>query len=281
MRTALSISLGLALALAAPAALAQDAPPTATGNPQPDGTGGTLPPPKVTTTVQTATTTTTPAGPGAPKAEEDALSDHEKVVGHVAVGYMGLTSIPLAGGGGIPNSVNAPVVGVRYWLAEKVGIDIGLGLGLTSGSTETVAGATTNSVDAPSIFGAAVHGGVPLVFAHQKHYKFLLVPELNLGYASAKEQTGPTTPEISHSGLLFNVGARIGTEIHFGFIGIPQLALQASVGLFVASQNRKVSSEVNGVTNSNSATTFGLGTSVQSDPWALFANNISALYYFP
>lgn len=281
MRTSLSIALGLVVALAAPSAFAQDAPPSGIGadpQPQPTEPVGTLPPPAVvTTTVQTPVVA--PAAAVVP--EEEPLSDHEKVVGHVAVGYMGLTSVPLAAGGGIPASVNAPVIGVRYWLAEKIGLDLGLGLGFTTGSTETVAGATTTVTDAPGVFGAAIHGGVPLVFAHQKHYKFLIIPELNIGIASATRSQGPNQPDVSHSGFLFNAGARIGSEIHFGFIGVPQLALQASVGLFLAHQSTKQSAEANGVTNSASSSSFGLGTSVQSDPWALFANNISALYYFP
>lgn len=284
MRIGLSIATGLAVALMAPMALAQDAPPTGTGTPD---TGGALPPPKVTTQVQT--TTTLPAGgtAAAPKpAEEDAISDHEKVVGHVAVGYLGLTSIPIdppAAGAG--NTVSAPVIGVRYWLAERIGLDIGLGLGLTSGSTESVNGAVTNTVDRPSVFGGALHGGVPIVFAHAKHFKFLLVPEFDVGFATATQKqatpANPTAPDISHSGFLFKVGARVGSEIHFGFIGVPQLSLQATVGLSVAAQNRKNSFEVNGSTTSNSTSEFGLGTTVQSDPWALFANSISALYYFP
>lgn len=280
MRTALSIALGMALALTAPMALAQDAPPTGTG------TGdGSLPPPKVTTTVQTQVPNV--GGSATPKPnEEDAVSDHEKVVGHVAVGYLGLTSLPIAPGQGVPASVNAPVVGVRYWLAEKIGLDIGVGLGFASGSTETVVNGVTTTTPAPDVFGMAFHGGVPLVFAHAKHFKFLFVPELNFGFATSKVQPpsppgAPANPETSHSGILFSVGARIGSEIHFGFIGVPQLALQATVGLAATSQSRKTSTEVNGVTNSASQSAFGLGTTVQSDPWALFANSISALYYFP
>ncbi len=283
MRTALSIAMGMALALAAPSALAQDAPPTGTG------TGdGSLPPPKVTTQVQAQVPGVGGANTGAPKppSEEDSISDHEKVVGHVAVGYLGLTAIPIdPPAAGASNVVNAPVIGIRYWLAEKVGLDLGLGIGLTSASQESVAGAITNTVDAPSVFGGAIHGGVPIAFAHVKHFKFLLIPELNVGFATATQKTAtpanPTAPDISHTGFLFNVGARIGSEIHFGFIGVPQLSLQATVGFFVTAQNRKNSFEVNGSTTSNSLSQFGLGTTVQSDPWAIFANSISALYYFP
>ena len=273
-RTALSVSVGLALALAAPAAFAQD-----TTAPAPDGT---LPPPKVTTQVSTpAPTAAKPA-----VAAEDEVSDHEKVVGHVGVGYLGLTTLPLAPGNGIPATVSAPVIGVRYWLAEKIGLDLGLGFGLTSASSEAVNGGVSQTRDAPSVFGAAFHGGVPLVFAHQKHYKFLLVPELNVGFAKATftpnvAPGAPAQPDENHSGFHLDVGARIGAEIHFGFIGVPSLALQATVGAFIRRDVIKTSSEPNGGTVSSSTGVTSFGTSVQSDPWALFANNISAIYYLP
>ena len=278
MRTALSIAVGMALALAAPAAFAQDTTGTATAG----GTAeGSLPPPKVVTkTVET--TTVAPVK----KVEEDDVSDHEKVVGHVGVGYLGLTTLPLAGGNNIPTSVSAPIIGVRYWLAEKIGLDLGIGFGMTSGSTESVNGGQSNTVDAPTVLGAAFHGGVPLVFAHQKHYKFLLVPELNVGFAHATftpnvAPGAPAQPDVTHTGFLLDIGARVGAEIHFGFIGIPSLALQATVGAFVRRESTKVSSEPNGGTQSVSTGVTKFGTSVQSDPWALFANNISAIYYLP
>jgi hypothetical protein len=280
-RTALSISIGMALALAAPAALAQD---TTTGTASGTATAdGTLPPPKVVTkTVET----TTSVGPAKKVEVEDEVSDHEKVVGHIGVGYLGFTTLPLAPGNGIPATVAAPIVGVRYWLAEKVGLDLGVGLGLTTGSQEDVGGGVTKTTDAPSVFGMAVHGGVPLVFAHQKHYKFLLVPELNVGFAKATftpnvPPGAPAQPDESHSGFHLDVGARIGAEIHFGFIGIPSLALQATVGAFIRRDAIKVSSDPNGGTVSSSKGVTSFGTSVQSDPWALFANNISAIYYLP
>ncbi len=274
-RTALSISIGTALALAAPAAFAQDT----TGG----GTAeGTLPPPKVVTkTVETTTVV-----PAKKVAEEDEVSDHEKVVGHIGVGYLGFTTLPLAGGNGIPTSVGAPVIGIRYWLAEKIGLDLGVGFGITSGSSEVVVGGNSTTTDAPTVLGAAVHGGVPLVFAHQKHYKFLLVPELNVGFAHATFSQNvmpgqPAQPDITHTGFHLDIGARIGAEVHFGFIGIPSLALQATVGAFVRRDSTKVSSDANGGTASQSNSVTSFGTSVQSDPWAIFANNISAIYYLP
>ena len=285
MRTVLSIAVGLSLALVAPLALAQE---TTTTTTQPAGTGeGTLPPPKVTTK------TTVDAG-AAPKKveEEDPTSDHEKVVGHVGVGYLGLTNVPIAGAGGaggVPakQNVSAPVVGVRYWLAEKIGLDLGVGLGLTSSSQEVVIGNNTNSQDRPSVFALAFHGGVPLVFAHQKHYKFLLIPEINIGFATSTETPvvppGTANPpgDNVRTGFHLDLGARIGSEIHFGFIGVPQLSLQASVGLRAVREAYKVKQDIGNQTNSASVGETSIGTTVQGDPWAIFVNNISAIYYLP
>ena len=277
MRTVLSIAVGMALALVAPAALAQDTPPPE----------GTLPPPKVVTktTVETSTA-------GAKKAEDDdPTSDHEKVVGHFGVGYLGLTNLPIGTGGAIAaaavprGNVPAPVIGVRYWLSEKLGIDAGIGLGITGGSQEQVTGNNTNSQDQAGVFGLAFHGGVPLVLGHQKHYKFLLIPELNVGFATQTE-TPPANGaanvgDITRTGFHLDLGARIGTEIHFGFIGVPQLSLQATVGLLARRDAWKVKQDVGNQTNSASVGETAFGTTVQGEPWAVFVNNISAIYYLP
>lgn len=292
-RTSLSVAVGIALALAAPAAFAQDTTGTSgtatgtgtVGTPAPPtepAADGTLPPPKVVTKVETQT-----VGAGGAKVEEDPTSDHEKVIGHIGVGYLGVSDLPISGGGnGIPNraSVSAPVIGVRYWLAEKIGLDLGVGFGLTSGSTELApAGASATQTDLGSRFGLAFHGGVPLVLAHQKHFKFLVIPELNVGFTNQSNEvgTGAATVKTTLSGFRLDVGARIGGEIHFGFIGVPQLALQATVGAFIKREAWKTTAEVNGNSSSASQGATAFGTSVQSDPWALFTNNISAIYYLP
>jgi hypothetical protein len=72
------------------------------------------------------------------------------------------------------------------------------------------------------------------------------------------------------------IASAIGAEIHFGFIGIPELSLEGTVGVFVRRETFKVKQD----NNSASDGTTSFGTSVQSDPWAIFANNISAFYYF-
>lgn len=281
MRTALTIAVGTAAALLSPAAFAQDG--TATGQ-----VGGTVEPPKVTTT----TTTTTQA-----HAKDDGVTDHEKVVGKFGVGYFGVTNLPIGEGGvtGVTRgNLAAPTIGIRYWLSEKLGIDAGLGFTFQSiGNREVTGpaagGTATVSTDGPAALGFVVHGGLPLAFAYGKHYKFLLVPELNVGLTTRTEKAqnvppgAPVPGDIHRSGFLLDIGARIGTEIQFGFIGIPELALQASVGLLFRRDVARNQQDAAGVLpeTSSSISNNVITTTVQSDPWALFVNNISAIYYFP
>jgi hypothetical protein len=234
------------------------------------------PPPAATAT--TETTTTTPAA----KSHDDDDPDHEGVVGHFGVGYLGVSQLPIAAGaptgaGGTltRDNVNAPVIGVRYWLNRGLGLDLGVGFGITSGSTQVVAGGTDRSTDSPSRLGFALHGGVPLAFAHGKHYSFTVIPEATMGVTSGSIKVAGA-PDIDLSGFRFDIGARVGAELYFGFIGIPQLSLQGSVGLFARRESWKF--KQGDTSASVGENTFA--TSVQSDPWALFVNNVSAFYYF-
>lgn len=288
MRTGLSLVVGLALALVAPSALAQD---TQGGGTAGGTAGGTVEPPKVTPPPPPPKVE--PAA-GA-KAEEDTTTDHEKFVGHFAIGYLGLTNLPLGGPEtyGDPTQVSkttlaAPVIGGRYWVNKLLGIDVGLGFGLSSSSTEAENPNNTNATitnDGPSALGLAIHGGVPLALATGKHYTFEAIPEVNVGFTTRTiKSNAPQNPppDIKESGFRLDIGARVGAEVHFGFIGLPELALQATVGLqfqrLVWHASRDAFSNTPQQSSSQSST--GLGTTVQSDPWALFVNNISALYYF-
>ncbi len=248
---------------------------------QATGSVSTSTPPVVTSTGNG----TVAAGGGQTIKVDDNSPDHDRFIGRFAVGYFGVSQLPIAAGGPGQNggvtqaNVNAPIVGVRYWLNRQIGIDGGLGFGLSSGSAEAVNGGTTTTTDHPSAFGLALHGGVPIALAHGKHYTFLAIPEMNIGFTSGTiKQTN--APDISLSGFRFDLGGRIGAEIHFGFIGLPELSLEGSVGLAFHRIAYKSSTTANGTTVSGSDGTTSFGTNVQSDPWALFVNNISAFYYF-
>ncbi len=293
MRKGLVFAALAAMALAAPNALAQDTAPPAGTNPPAGGATGTVSVGGTaeTTTSTTTTQTVTPApakvvAAPAEKTDGDDISDHEKVVGKFGVGYLGMSQLPIASGltnnGLGQGTLDTPVIGVRYWLKERLGLDLGLGFGTTFGGTTVTNGNVETSTSAPAGLGVAVHGGVPLVLGHQKHYKFLIVPELNLGITKRTVET-PNQPDVHLGGWRLDIGARAGAEIHFGFIGVPQLALQATVGLAFRHQAWTASRDAgnNQPEISASISQNGIGTTVQSDPWALFTNNISAIYYFP
>ncbi len=196
-------------------------------------------------------------------------SDHDSVVGRLAVGYLGRNGVT------VPNLtgstvIQTPVIGVRYWLSDMLGIDAGLGFGLTSGSR--TAGGMSNDFPGWHLF--MIHGGVPLSLASAGHFSFQIVPELNLGFAGGSVDVAGQTNKVS--GFHLDVGARAGAEIHFGFINVPQLSLQGSVGLRLNTDS--TSQTLAGVETKESH--FGLGTTVGDNPWNIFTSNVAALYYF-
>ncbi len=232
-----------------------------------------------------------------PEMAPTGTTDHAAVVHRWGVGFFGVLGVPAmgcnaaggpvgtcpAGGLDLNGTVSAPTIGVRYWLEDGLGIELALGLGVHSaGSTTTVTGSTASpETNAPSMFALALHGGVPLVFAQSKHFAFEVVPELNFGVASGS-WTSPANAKINLSGLLFQVGGRIGTEIQFGFMDLPQLALQASVGLMLSVENRGASASnapAAGTTDVSSSA-FNFGTTVNGAPWDIFKGNVAAIYYF-
>jgi hypothetical protein len=221
--------------------------------------------------------------------ETEEQTDHQKVVGRFGVTYFDITNLPLANqiGGTTPapgqitsTTVQAPVIGVRYWLNRRIGIDGGIGLGFAGGSTEAVVGGTDTTVNKTGTNGFALHAGVPIALAEGRHYAFLVIPNTTIGFTTATYKApaagGVTPPDQDLSGFLFDIGARVGAEIYFGFIGIPQLALQATVGLSFRRSTFKWSS--NGNSASDGTNTFG--TNVQADPWSIFKDAVSATYYF-
>jgi hypothetical protein len=204
----------------------------------------------------------------APK--EEGGNDHDLFVHHIAVGYFGISQLPVGNGTAAGGTVNAPVIGLRYWATRMVGIDAGLGFGYANQSP----GGNGASADQ---FGFAFHGGLPLALADSKHFSFEVVPiEGTFGFTGGSFPAGGVggaAPSVSVNGFRMDVGARIGAELHFGFIGIPQLALEGSIGLYVEHRSWGTNAAANA-----STTTFS--TSVGSDPWAIFTDTIAALYYF-
>jgi hypothetical protein len=184
-------------------------------------------------------------------------TDHDGVVGHFGATLFPTQAIPFPIAGA---AVNAPVIGVRYWLMPNLGIDGGIGLGWNTGS-------------GPAPFAMAFHGGVPFALASSKHFTFLVIPEVNLAFAH-ENIPAPMAANNTADGFLFDMGARVGAEIQFGFIGIPQLSLQGSFGLLFT--HTETNTTVPGVAGGHAN---NLTTTVGATPWAIFTNAVSATYY--
>ncbi|MDX2053328.1 MAG: hypothetical protein SFV15_13100 [Polyangiaceae bacterium] len=232
------------------------------------------------TAISTLASAQTPAPAPAPGA-----SDHDSVVGHLGVGYLGRRGMLI---GTLGNEVQAPVIGVRYWMDSQMGIDAGLGFSSTSGSTEVSGGGVSVKADSPSNTAFILHGGVPIVLSNGKHYSFQITPELNLGIGSGSSEQvqGGVALKTDTSGFHLDLGARAGGEVHFGFMGLPEVSLLANVGLALAHDSvstegpQGVMNGVPGPTVKNSASQLGIGTTVGNSPWSIFTSSVAALYYF-
>ncbi|HEV8550896.1 MAG TPA: hypothetical protein VGQ57_17740 [Polyangiaceae bacterium] len=217
-------------------------------------------------------------------------SDHAQMVGRLAVGYLGMTVIGAGanvtanpGPNDTPYAIsgNAPVVGVRYWIDPMIGIDAGLGMSVIGGTVDPGV-PNADKIKRQSFTGFILHGGVPLALASADHFTFEIIPELNIGFASSGRNP-PGDGDVSMSGFHFDIGARAGAEINFGFIHIPQLSLVASVGLRFDSDKGSTKdttpvAPAPHIDSSSSRSEFH--TTVGSNPWAIFTDNVAALYYF-
>jgi hypothetical protein len=206
-------------------------------------------------------------------------SEHDDMVGHLAVGFLGRSSIPYGAtaAGDAVGLAPAPVVGIRYWFDPLIGLDVGLGLWVGGRSTDTTppAGGATTTVSGPKPTALVIHGGLPLALASSKHFAFQIIPEANFGFASVTQDGNPT----KYSGTHFDIGARVGGEVHFGFIGVPQLSLIGSVGLRF--EYDKLSTENNAVPQAANVSSgnWSLSTTTNESPWNIFVTNVGALYY--
>lgn len=228
-----------------------------------------------------------PATPPAAATATPGTSDHAQMVGRLAVGYFGIATMgagSTAGAG--PNDSPylitglAPVVGVRYWIDPMIGIDVGVGMSIVGGNIDDGV-ANTPDVSRTSFTAFLIHGGVPLALASADHFTFEVIPEVNLGFGSAgADPNGPTAGDVSYSGFHLDLGARVGAEINFGFMKIPQLSLVATVGLRFDTDKGKTNNTIANPAQKSSSSRSEFHTTVGSNPWAIFTDNIAALYYF-
>ena len=185
-----------------------------------------------------------------------------------AIGYAGFSQVPV--GSPAQQDITAPAIGLRYWASPMVGVDLAVGFSCAGGSVD--AGGTVTDKD--SVTGFLIQGDVPFALSTHRHVSFQVIPYL--AFARGQTSIGTGMSAIDFSAFRFDVGARAGFELFFGFIGIPELSLSATVGLQF--ETRRYTFETAGARQHD--TTTGFSTTVQSNPWDIFAGNVAARYYF-
>ncbi len=260
-----SVSVGPDGQPSAPPARHPAAPPPAPGAPPMEAAPSTeaAPPAPVAPRVVRA-----PAPP-----QELAPSDLDVEARRWAIGYTGLSQVPVGlpvAGNNAGSDMTVPAIGLRYWLSPTLGIDVGLGLGWTGGSMSV----GDVSMDKSSVFGFILQGGLPMALTTRRHVSFQVIPFAAVAHGGTSVGSG--TYGTDYSGTRIDVGVRAGFELFFGFIGIPELALSATVG--IQFESRKYSISTQGFSQND--TTYGLVTTVQNNPWDIFAGNVAARYYF-
>lgn len=224
--------------------------------------------------------------------------DQERWVGRVGIGFYGLHAIPLPQADANlvdpsdPNSpfqlnihdlsraVTAPAVGIRYWFSRDLGLDAAIGFWTVGGADKSTDPNGSRESDLESRTAFLLHGGLPIVLGGGRHVSVQLTPEVNLGFASGKWKPAPTggnlPPAVDESGFLLQMGARIGAEVFFGFIGMPELALDGSLGLYLQTRSGTAKAGNTEMTRSETMVT----TTNLNSPWDFFTSNLAARYYF-
>lgn len=307
----LPVIASLPLATLVATASAQTAPE---GTPAPSGSS--TEPPAPMPTLPPATTTAPPTPPPAPTAaatttvvapipapaeladvtpKKDEPTDHDLVVGHLGIAYFGQFDVPIGFTRARPAGSTVPVqrVGVKYWVTARFRLDVAFGIDVESGSDDVNSGNSSTSVDQPSTLAVAFRLGLPIALFSGKHYTFYLGPEFDYGHAGETVHGTPTptgsgssfTPaDTTHQGNRTAFGARAGAEIQFGFLGIPHLALDATVGLLAELTNGNTSGPLStGGPGPSVDETFhhlSIQSTVGHQPWNIFITNVEASYYF-
>jgi hypothetical protein len=219
----------------------------------------------------------------APDADAE-RTDHQKVVGAWGVGLLSSMDVLTLSPG--PNYTEQPVrvvtLGVRHWLDEGLGFEVGLGFNTVSGTREdTIIG--RKDVPDPTIWGLGLHAGLPLSFYNDEHYNFLLIPELNVGYASGKLDDDPNLPgdqAVDSRAWLLGVGARVGAEVQLGMLDLPMLSLQGTIGANFNYRYASTEAAERSVLVRRVRSRIEAATASYDDPWDVFVSSIAALYYF-
>ena len=225
-----------------------------------------------------------PAPAAAAPAEDRGESDGERAMGGYALVVFNTQPFDFTNSGGAaPIPLTVYTIGLRHWTTQpwsrfrNWGVDVGVGLAVARTSvTQPQTGQLVTS-DGAAVTGFGLHAGLPLAVKHHQHATFEVVPELDLVYA--KETIPAATAggdDTRYSGWSARLGARAGFEIFFGFVGLPQLAVEASLGATLRYDS--LTSKVG--PSERSTRTWSVATLRGSEPWSIFSGSVAAMYHF-
>lgn len=218
-----------------------------------------------------------PGGPAASAlpARDEPATDHELAVGRLGLGWGGAPDLAV---GTLDRTIAAPSLAARYWGTARFGMELGVGLSYVGATTAVQQpGSTSTERVEPTLWGFSVRLAAPIALSWGRHYTLVVIPETRVGWATVGARTAPDEEsDDGGSGLTFELGARAGAELHFGFLGVPELALEATVGLAL----QAVSVETTDGNTGTKASRVSVTTTAYDAPWDFFRTAVAARYYF-
>ncbi len=207
-------------------------------------------------------------------AADAAETDHARVVGAIGFQYIGRrrASFVTPTGDDAPQAVEAAGVGIRYWLSDSLGLDLGAFVGYAGPSSEL----NGEFQSGFSGFGIGLHAGLPIALQAYEHLTFLVIPEAAFLFGSLGFQGVDASQDWSSSHLAIDLGARVGAEVQLGFWGIPQLSVQMTVGGRLRYESWSAEMLDDREVNASSAQ-----TSFVTDADDLFEGTVRVVYYLP
>lgn len=168
-----------------------------------------------------------------------------------------------------------PTLDGRFWVGKdkRWGLDVGLSY------IDVNVRVDGNKTQHAGGFYSRV--GVPIALTSARHMTIELIPQLSyLGL-------GTSNTDVSFALYEWDLAVRLSAEIHFGFMGLPELALQSGLGMtyshqVVRTRLRTVGffpGETDGVQRQRALATV-IGPTGGRGPWEMFVGNLAALYYF-
>lgn len=208
-------------------------------------------------------------------------SDHAQMVGSLGFQFFGVENVQTS-----PDTmmgvdvgdieIYAPTIGVRYWISEMLGLDVGLGFGFADMAVNQDSGGGSNLVAGlDNQLGLNIHVGVPIAIKALQHFTVLAIPEVRFGLGMATAQALDPNDDVELFAFELEVGAKLAAEVQFGFWGVPNFSLQAAIGLGFQYYSQ-TSTPVDVALPITSTSGYALTTSFQD----LAAGTFRAIYYF-